>query len=78
MNGISVRTPDLLALCFAKEGNIVARSDVCVDVLQPYVHRPNFYAELREAREEVEEVVRGQREFSRLYVPRCKVEIRQR
>lgn len=78
MYGIPVRIPDLFALCFAEEGNVIARCDICVDVLQPYIHGPNFYAELREPREEVEEMVRGQSEFCWLDIPRRKVEIRQR
>lgn len=78
MYGIAVRTPDLLALCLAEEGNIIARRNVCVNVLQPYVHRSNFYAELRETRKEVEEMVRRQRKFRWLYTSRSKVQIRQR
>lgn len=36
-------------------------------VFQPYIHRPNLYAQVLEAGEEVEEVVRSERELRRLY-----------
>lgn len=76
MDRVAVRTPNLLPLCLTEEGDIVARGDICVDVLQSYIHGTNFNAKFREAREEVEEVVRSQSEFGRLDVARREIEVR--
>jgi hypothetical protein len=61
VDGIPV-TPGPLR--FIQEGNIGLRH-VCMNILQPHIHRAHGYREVFEAGEEIEEVVRGEGKFSR-------------